>query len=148
MMEARPAIMPGRNARGLTLLEVMAALLIIGAAMGAFLRTVKPTISANKANRKYVDLTGALAEVLDSAMTQPVSALDGMNGGTYNSRQGVPVKLTVSAMSQSEADASMPGMDVSRLRKLSVKAVGDSSRVISVTVSNYQDVATGKCYTN
>jgi prepilin-type N-terminal cleavage/methylation domain-containing protein len=136
------------STRGLTLLEVLAALLIIGAAMGAFMRTVRPTIAANKANRKYVDLTGALSEVLDSAMTQPISVLDGMNGGTYNSRQGVPVKLTVATMTQSGADALMPGIDVSRLRKLSVKAVADSSRVISVTVSNYQDVATGKCYTN
>jgi prepilin-type N-terminal cleavage/methylation domain-containing protein len=136
------------NSRGLTLLEVMAALLIVGAAMGAFLQTVKPTITANKANRKYVDLTGALSEVLDSAMTQPVATLDGMNGNTYTSRQGVPVKLTVATMTQSSADAIMPGMDVSRLRKLSVKAVADSSRTISVTVSNYQDVSNGKCYTN
>lgn len=132
--------------KGLTLVEVIIAMLVTAAALVAFTQTVKPTISSNKSNKKYIDITAGLAEVLDSAMTQPVSSLDLMNGSIYNSRQGVGVKLSVSAYTQTQADALMPGLDVSRMRRLVVKAVADTLRTLSGTVSNYQESAAGKCY--
>jgi Tfp pilus assembly protein PilV len=130
----------------MTLIEVMIAMMVTGMAIVAFTQSVKPTISGNKSNRKYIDITAALSEVLDSAMTQPVSALDGMNNRVFKSRQGVSVKVLVSPYTQVQADALMPGLDVSRMRKIVVKAVADSLRTLSGTVSNYQESASGKCY--
>jgi hypothetical protein len=52
----------------------------------------------------------------------------------------------VSPYTQVQADALMPGLDVSRMRKIVVKAVADSLRTLSGTVSNYQESASGKCY--
>ncbi|GEM_PF-5598112 len=135
-----------RGERGLTLLEVMIAMMVTGVALMAFTQTVKPTISSNNSNRKYIDITAGLSEVLDSAMTQSVTTLDLMNGNTYTSRQGVGVKLSVSLYTQAQADAMMPGLDVSRMRKLTVKSVTDTLRTLSGTVSNYQEVTGGKCY--
>ena len=133
--------------RGMTLIEVLIALIITGIAATAFVRTVKSTISANKSNRKYIDITGALTEVLDSVMTLPVTTLDGMNGSTFTSRQGVGVTLMVSNLSQSSADAIISGMDVSRLRNLKITAVSDTSRTLGSTVSNYQQNFSGRCFT-
>ncbi len=137
----------GPRQRGLTLVEVLVAVVVAGLGVAAFVRTVKPTITANKSNRAYVDLTGALSEILDSSMTQPVTTLDAMNGLTYQSRQGVNVRLTVTSYTQSDADGILTGLDVSRMRKLTVVAVADTLRGLSATVSNYQETSTGKCYT-
>lgn len=130
----------------MTLIEVMIAMMVTGVALVAFTQSVKPTIAGNKSNRKYIDITAGLAEILDSAMTQPVSVLDNMNGGVYKSRQGVDAKLAVSAYTQAQADAIMPGLDVSRMRKIVVKAVADTLRTLNGTVSNYRESASGKCY--
>lgn len=132
--------------RGMSLIEVMIAMMVTGIALTAFVQTVQPTISGNKSNKKYIEITAALSEVLDSAMTQPVSSLDLMNGSTYKSRQGVNVKLSVSSYTQAQADAMMAGLDVSRMRRIVVKAVVDTTRTLSGTVSNYQEVSAGKCY--
>lgn len=137
---------PG-NQGGMTLLEVLVSMVVAGIGLAAFVQTVKPTIAANRSNRDYVDLTGALSEILDSAMTQSVTTLDGMTGQVYKSRQGVSVKLTVASYTQSGADGILPGLDVSRMRKLTVVAVADTTRSLSGTVSNYQESAAGKCYT-
>jgi prepilin-type N-terminal cleavage/methylation domain-containing protein len=133
--------------RGMTMLEVLVSMVVAGIGLAAFVQTVSPTIKANKSNRDYVDLSGALSEVLDSSMTQPVSTLDGMNGMTIKSRQGVNVKLIVSSYAQGQADGILAGLDVSRMRKLTVYAVTDTARTLSATVSNYQEVSAGKCYT-
>ncbi len=130
----------------MSLIEVMIAMMVTGIALTAFVQTVQPTISGNKSNKKYIEITAALSEVLDSAMTQPVSSLDLMNGSTYKSRQGVNVKLSVSSYTQAQADAMMAGLDVSRMRRIVVKAVVDTTRTLSGTVSNYQEVSAGKCY--
>ena len=99
-----------RKQKGLTLIEILISLVVAGIGVSAFLQTVKPTIAMNKSNKNYVDLSGALAEILDSAMTQPVAVLDSMNGKVFNSRQGVSVKLRVSNYTSSEADAIMTGL--------------------------------------
>ena len=130
----------------MSLIEVMIAMVITGIALVAFTQSVKPAIKSNKSNRKYIDITAGLSEVLDSAMTQPVSILDGMSGSTYTSRQGVDVKVSVSGYTQSQADALMPGLDISRIRKITVKAVADTVRTLSGMVSNYQEIANGKCF--
>lgn len=135
-----------RQESGMSLVEVMIAMMVTGVALVAFVQSVKPTIASNKSNRKYIDITAGLSEVLDSAMTQPVSSLDNMNGNVYKSRQGVDVKLVVSAYTQVQADAVMPGLDVSRMRKIIVKAVADTTRTLSGSVSNYQEATAGKCY--
>jgi prepilin-type N-terminal cleavage/methylation domain-containing protein len=132
---------------GVTLVEILIAMIVASLGVAAFLQTIKPTISANKSNRQYVDMSGALSEILDSSMTQPVATLDGMNGAIFKSRQGVNVRLTVAPYTQSAGDAILLGLDVSRMRKLTVVAVLDSLRSLSATVSNYQEVTTGKCYT-
>ncbi len=136
-----------KRQRGLTLIEILISLVVAGIGVAAFLQTVKPTIAMNKSNRNYVDLSGALSEILDSAMTQPVTVLDSMNGKVFNSRQGVNVKLVVTNYTASEADAIMTGLDISRMRKLQVFALTDTLRRLGTTVSNYQEVSTGKCYT-
>jgi prepilin-type N-terminal cleavage/methylation domain-containing protein len=132
--------------RGISLVEVIVAMFVAGIALAVFTQTVKPTIHGNKTNRKYIDITAGLSEVLDSAMTQPVAALDGMNGKVYRSRQGVDVKVSVSLYTQAQADGLMPGLDISRMRKITVKAVADTLRALSGTVSNYQELANGKCF--
>lgn len=135
-----------RDQRGISLIEVIMAMFVGGIALLAFTQTVKPTISGNKSNRKYIDITAGLSEVLDSAMTQPVLSLDAMNGNVYRSRQGVDVKVAVSLYTQAQADALMPGLDVSRMRKITVKAVADTMRTLHGTVSNYQEPSNGKCF--
>jgi prepilin-type N-terminal cleavage/methylation domain-containing protein len=132
--------------RGISLIEVIVAMFVGGVALTVFTQTVKPTIKGNKTNRTYIDITAGLSEVLDSAMTQPVTTLDGMNGNVYRSRQGVNVKVSVSLYTQAQADGMMPGLDISRMRKITVKAVADTLRTLSGTVSNYQELANGKCY--
>lgn len=129
-------------------MEILISMVVAGIGLAAFVQTVKPTITANKSNKGYEDLTGALAEILDSSMTQPVTTLDGMNGMVFKSRQGVSVKLQVSSYSQSEADALLSGLDISRMRKLKVMASTDSTKSLSGTVSNYQETVNGKCFTN
>jgi prepilin-type N-terminal cleavage/methylation domain-containing protein len=132
---------------GMTLLEILVAMVVAGLGVAAFLQTIKPTITLNKSNRGYLNLSGALSEVLDSCMTQPVSVLDGMNNMVFNSRQGVAVKLAVSTYTQGEADAILANLDVSRMRRLRVVAVIDTTRSLTATVSNYQENSTGKCFT-
>jgi Tfp pilus assembly protein PilV len=145
-MEQSMSAPGGKRERGISLIEVLIAMTVTSIALVAFVQTVKPTISGNKANRKYIDITAALSEVLDSAMTQPVSTLDLMGGTVVKSRQKVDVKVLVAAYSQAQADAMMAGLDVSRMRKVTVKAVVDTTRTLSATVSNYQESATGRCY--
>ena len=136
-----------KASRGLTLIEILASMVIGGIALSAYMQAVKPTIANNKAGKKHIDITGALSEVLDSAMTQPVATLDVMNNLVFKSRQGVDVRLYVTSISQGEADAVLSGMDISRLRKLKVRAEIDTTRSLSTTVSNYQENSNGKCYT-
>ncbi|MEO6095194.1 MAG: hypothetical protein ABIW76_05805 [Fibrobacteria bacterium] len=138
--------MSGARENGISLLEVVVAMMVAGVALVAFTQSVKPTIKGNKTNKAYIDITGGLAEVLDSAMTQPVASLDLMNGNVYRSRQGVSVKVSVSSYTQSQADALMPGLDISRMRKITVKSVADTIRTLSGTVSNYQEALGGRCY--
>jgi len=134
--------------KGLTLLEILVSMVVAGIGVAAFVQTTRPAITANKSNKGYEDLTGALAEILDSSMTQPVTTLDGMNGMIFKSRQGVNVKLAVASYSQAEADAILAGLDISRMRKLKVMAQSDTTKSLSGTVSNYQETVSGKCYTN
>lgn len=131
---------------GFTLIEVMAAFLIGAAALIAFMHTLKPTITSNNAARKHIDVSGALAEILDSTMTLPVSTLDGMNNTVHRSRQGVQVRLNVSSFSQSGADGILAGLDISRMRTLKVTAVSDTIRKMTATVSNYNDLVGARCY--
>jgi prepilin-type N-terminal cleavage/methylation domain-containing protein len=144
MMARRAGGLSGQ--KGLSLIEVLIAMMVTSIALVAFVQSVKPTISGNKSNRKYIDITSALSEVLDSVMTQPVSTLDLMGGTVVKSRQKLDVKVLVAAYSQAQADAMMAGLDVSRMRKLTVKAVADTMRTLSATVSNYQESAAGKCF--
>lgn len=137
---------PGGSQAGLTLLEVFAALIIGGIALTVFMHTLKPTINSNNAARKHIDVSGALAEILDSTMTLPVSTLDGMNNSVHRSRQGVQVRLNVSAFSQAGADGILAGLDISRMRTLKVTAVSDTARKMTATVSNYNDIVGARCY--
>jgi Tfp pilus assembly protein PilV len=137
---------PAGRESGISLLEVVVAMVVGGIALVAFSQSAKPTIASNKTNKTYIDITGGLAEVLDSAMTQPVATLDLMNGNIYKSRQGVSVKVLVSSYTQAQADGLMPGLDISRMRKITVKAVADTIRTLSGTVSNYQEATNGRCY--
>jgi Tfp pilus assembly protein PilV len=138
--------MSGARERGISMLEVVVAMMVAGVALAAFMQSVKPAIKGNKTNKAYIDITGGLAEVLDSAMTQPVASLDLMNGNVYRSRQGVSVKVLVSSYTQAQADGLMPGLDISRMRKITVKSVADTVRTLSGTVSNYQEAMGGRCY--
>jgi len=135
-----------RSQRGLTLIEILAAFAVVGLAVSAFVRTSKPAIAVNKSNKATVDITGGLAEILDSVMVQPVTVLDGMSGQSFNSRQGTTIRLMVSSYSQADADAILMGIDVSWLRTLTVTAVSDTSRHLSTTVSNYQGSSIGRCF--
>ncbi len=137
----------GPRQRGLTLLEILAAMVVIGATITIFLRTAEPTIASNASNKKYIDVTGSLSEILDSAMTQPVVTLDLMNGQTYTSRQGIAVKLTVTSFTQGAADSILPGLDISKMRHIKASAVSDSTRYLTVTVSNYQQSTSSTCFT-
>jgi prepilin-type N-terminal cleavage/methylation domain-containing protein len=132
--------------RGLTLLEILAAMVVISGAVAIFLKTAKPTITSNASNKKYIDVTGSLTEILDSAMTQPAVTLDLMNGNTYTSRQGVGVKLTVTSFSQGTADAIISGLDITKMRHVQVTAVTDTTRYLTATVSNYEQSTTTTCY--
>jgi prepilin-type N-terminal cleavage/methylation domain-containing protein len=135
------------ESKGMTLIEILVGLAIIGVAVTAYVRTSRPSLSINNSSRKSVDITSALAEILDSLMVQPVASLDGASGSTFHSRQGVDVILTTSSLNQSAADAIVTGLDISRMRTLMVKAVSDSTRKLSTTVSNYQEQANSRCYT-
>lgn len=138
--------MYGARERGISMLEVVVAMMVAGVALAAFMQSVKPAIKGNKTNKAYIDITGGLAEVLDSAMTQPVASLDLMNGNIYRSRQGVSVKVAVSSYTQAQADGLMAGLDISRMRKITVRSVTDTVRTLSGTVSNYQEAVGGRCY--
>lgn len=133
--------------KGLTLIEIMAAMMIGAAAISIFMKTTNPTIKSNHSNKKFIEVTGGLSEILDSAMTQSVTNLDLMNGKTYTARQGAKGKLTVTSLTQGDADAIISGLDISKIRKVKVTSITDTTRTLSVIVSNYQLSTTGTCFT-
>ncbi|MBD3314200.1 MAG: prepilin-type N-terminal cleavage/methylation domain-containing protein [Chitinivibrionales bacterium] len=131
---------------GLTMLEVLIGLVVVGVAALLYMRTAYPASATNKDTRRYMEATVAMTEVLDSVATLELEALDSTDQVIVTHPNGTALRVAVVQLTKSEADAILPGMNRDMLRMISVKDTASADNHLAVLVSRGRHYETSGCF--
>jgi prepilin-type N-terminal cleavage/methylation domain-containing protein len=107
--------------RGVSLLEVMIAVIILGIASGIMVMTSKISVTGQTRSKVYGDAATATKEVLENLQAMPIDSLSQLNNTVMSHSQGSSIIVKATARSLVAADVDdISALDTTSLRRVTL----------------------------
>lgn len=137
MVKLLLAIPPSRAPRsqdGLTLLEVLVAIIIVSLALGIFLTSSRTSLVGNERSRVYGGAATATVEALEAVKLMSLAQVKALRSTPVAHSQGSPITVTATARDVTAADVSdLATLDASTLQLVTLSTAFKNRQGVQVT---------------
>lgn len=125
---------PARPQGGLTLLEVLIALIIVSVALGVFLTSSNTSLIGNERSRVYGGAAAATVEAHESVKLMSMAQVKALNNTVVPHSQGSQITVTATARNVASTDVSdIASLDPSKLQFVTLSTAFKNKKGVKVT---------------
>lgn len=123
------------SSSGISLMEVLIGIGILGIASVVYMKTTYPVIKSNAGTKEYIEGTETTSKILDSIMMLSLNDIDSSNGDTIGMWNGDTIVVSTFNPTQTEMNAILVGTDAARIRRIRVTNIDNDSASLETYIT-------------